>query len=182
MIAVGVQFVIDHTQRWTQRNGAGARSITTRTNGRGLRNSHIRGTSSDLRGSYAHRIANRDGEKFVSTMILELGGTGLPEAPVSGGPQTVASVCPALHAARRACIAGVWVGLRLADAAPRAQPREKKRERSGEAGTGSNVPRWPHRRLPRSQTIQATPLLPGSLVRCRCTAAASGSAWSTAST
>jgi hypothetical protein len=32
--------------------------------------------------------------------FFELGGTGQPEVPVSGGAQTVASVGPAIHARR----------------------------------------------------------------------------------
>jgi len=35
----------------------------------------------------------------VSKMTFELGDTGLPEAPASGGSQTVASVGPAVYAA-----------------------------------------------------------------------------------
>jgi xanthine dehydrogenase YagR molybdenum-binding subunit len=38
----------------------------------------------------------------VENVFFELGDTGLPEAPVSGGSQTVASVGPAVHAAAKA--------------------------------------------------------------------------------
>lgn len=38
----------------------------------------------------------------VSKVIFELGHTGQPEAPVSGGLQTVASVGPAVYAAAEA--------------------------------------------------------------------------------
>jgi xanthine dehydrogenase YagR molybdenum-binding subunit len=38
----------------------------------------------------------------ASKVYFELGDTGLPEAPVSGGSQTVASVGPAVHAAAKA--------------------------------------------------------------------------------
>jgi xanthine dehydrogenase YagR molybdenum-binding subunit len=38
----------------------------------------------------------------VSKVIFELGHTGHPEAPVSGGSQTVASVGPAVYAAAEA--------------------------------------------------------------------------------
>jgi xanthine dehydrogenase YagR molybdenum-binding subunit len=38
----------------------------------------------------------------VSKVFFELGDTGLPEAPVSGGSRTVASVGPAVHAAAKA--------------------------------------------------------------------------------
>ena len=38
----------------------------------------------------------------VSKMTFELGDTGLPKAPASGGAQTVASVSPAVYAAATA--------------------------------------------------------------------------------
>jgi xanthine dehydrogenase YagR molybdenum-binding subunit len=37
----------------------------------------------------------------VSKVIFELGDTGMPEAPVSGESQTVASVGPAVHVAAK---------------------------------------------------------------------------------
>lgn len=38
----------------------------------------------------------------VSRVMFELGRTGQPEAPISGGSQTVASVGPAVYAAAKA--------------------------------------------------------------------------------
>jgi xanthine dehydrogenase YagR molybdenum-binding subunit len=51
----------------------------------------------------------------VSKVIFELGDTGHPEAPVSGGSQTVASVGPAVHAAAKAA-RDKLIALAVADA------------------------------------------------------------------
>lgn len=52
-----------------------------------------------------------------SKLIFELGDTGLPEAPVSGGSQTGASVGPAVHAAASAA-RDKMVALAVGDSSP----------------------------------------------------------------
>jgi hypothetical protein len=47
-------------------------------------------------------------KRRAGNWIFELGDTGMPEAPVSGGTQKVASVGPAVHAAAKVARKAQW--------------------------------------------------------------------------
>ena len=87
----------------------------------------------------------------VANIRFQLGDTALPEAPVSGGSQTVASVGPAVHQAARA-LREKLVGMALADAA---SPLHGLRANEVDAAEGWLVARAVPARRERMQALLA---------------------------